>query len=62
MMLKASLRESFLYSNDKTRLSKVKHFSSSSLIALSFLETEDNNVRCFWVFLDKSLVFFNLFP
>ena len=44
MMVDASLRESFSCSNDKTRLSKVKHFSSKSLIALSFLETEDNNV------------------
>lgn len=44
IMVSASLRESFSCSYDKTRLSKVKHFSSSSLITLSFLETEDNNV------------------
>ena len=44
MMVNASLREPFSCSNDKTRLSKVKHFSSKSLIALPFLETEDSNV------------------
>ena len=44
MMVNASIRDSFPCSNDKTWLSKVKHSSSKSLIALSFLETEDNNV------------------
>ena len=36
MMVNASLRESFSCSNDKAWLSKVKHFASNSLIALSF--------------------------
>lgn len=71
MMVKGNLRKSFSCSNVKTRLSRVKNFSSSSLIALSFSETEDNNVShrsfcnqgdrytvCFWAFVvDKSLVF-----
>jgi len=43
MIVSANFKESFSCSNDRTRLSRNKHFSSNSFIALSFLDIVDNN-------------------
>ena len=49
MMVSANFRESFSCSNDRTRLSRNKHFSSNSLIALSFLDMVDNSFSHFFL-------------